>query len=54
MSKSPSLNNEEPMEDKDITRPDTKIIADTEPSSGHGEGETKWKGCLDMKQDLSV
>jgi len=53
-SKRPSTNRKEPMADQDITRPDTKIRAETEPSNGQGEGDTKWKGCLDIRLDLSV
>ena len=50
----PSTSSAEIREYQEMTRPDTKKRADTEQSSGHGEGETKWKGCLVIEHDLSV
>ena len=50
-SRSPRISIAEPELDQDRARPPTKKNAEVEPSSGQGEGVTKWKGCFVIKKD---
>jgi len=43
----PRVNKSVPRLDQDSTRPNTKNKAEIEANNGQGEGDTRWKGCLD-------